>query len=67
MAAKSWNTKKFNGKTYHKYGTEPTKQGAEHAVKVIRASGFSARYSKFVIAKRHGGGHFFIIWTLIKR
>lgn len=64
MSEKAWEVKKFDNKYYHRYGTEPTKEGAEHAVKRIRASGVAARYSKFNIAKRHGGGHFYIIWTL---
>ena len=64
MAAKSWDIKKFDGKSYYRYGTEPTKEGAEKAVKQIRASGRAARYSKFGVAKRHGGGHFYIVWIL---
>ena len=62
MVAKAWMNKIFDGKTYSKYGTEPTKEGAERVVKSIRASGVAARYSKYNVARRHGGGHFYIIW-----
>ena len=63
MVAKSWLHKTFNGKIYNKHGTEPTKEGAESAVKRIRESGWSARYTRFNMAQRHGGGHFYIIWV----
>lgn len=63
MSEKSWEVKKFDGNFYRRYGTEPTKDGAERVVKLLRTNGIPARYSKFNIAKRNGGGHFYIIWT----
>jgi len=62
MTERAWEVKKFDGKYYKRYGTEPTKEGAERTAKLIRAHGHSARISKYNIAKRHGGGHFYIIW-----
>lgn len=64
MVAKSWEVKKFDGKFYHRYGTEPTKEGAERTVKLLRSNGIPARYSKFTMSKRNGGGHFYIVWYI---